>query len=52
MSASERAEIARTAPILKVLPQFIDVRTANDLRLRLRPPAASGPRQCLWEWTG
>ena len=30
MSASERAEIARTAPILKVLPQFIDVRTAND----------------------
>jgi putative ABC transport system substrate-binding protein len=30
MSASERAEIGRSAPILKVLPQFIDVRTAND----------------------
>ena len=30
MSAGERAEIARTAPILKVLPQFIDVRTTND----------------------
>ena len=30
LSASQRAEIAQAAPIFKILPQFIDVRTAND----------------------
>jgi putative ABC transport system substrate-binding protein len=30
LSALQRAEIARAAPIFKVLPQFIDVRTTND----------------------
>src|SRR5262249_16961058 len=41
LSALQRAEIARAAPIVKVLPKFIDVRTANDLA----PPFEAASRE-------